>query len=337
MKTNNDIEELIAVYLKGEATPEQAMQLDDWRAISQENDSFYFEMEKTYGFTHKVSVFKSPNVEKVWKEVATKVNDEVKTIPLWKTPPFYYLTAACAVIFLLINGLWNNMNEQTKEFNDKIITEQSDKPTKSRKILASDFIKSFTLKDQSKVELEPGSELIISADFNKNGRHLKMKGSGTFKVTHDENNPFSINIEGLNVLDIGTLFHLKTQRDTIKVTVDEGAVELRVNEKTLQLLEGDSAFYVISQQLIARYKNPRTVKKQLFEFDGTTLKEVATVLGKFYNRKIVIMDKEIENCTVNVTFKNEELATILDIIKELLDVKIVQNKDIIEIYGKGCL
>ena len=47
MKTNNDIEELIAVYLKGEATPEQAMQLDNWRTISQENNSFYLKIEES--------------------------------------------------------------------------------------------------------------------------------------------------------------------------------------------------------------------------------------------------------------------------------------------------
>jgi ferric-dicitrate binding protein FerR (iron transport regulator) len=88
--------------------------------------------------------------------------------------------------------------------------------------------------------------------------------------------------------------------------------------------------------LISRYKSPSDRIDHTFVFDGTSLKEVASVLSAFFNRKIVIVDKEIEDCPLSVTFKNENLATILDIIKELMDVRVSYKNDTIGIYGTEC-
>ena len=143
-------------------------------------------------------------------------------------------------------------------------------------------------------------------------------------------------VRGLEVFDIGTIFRIKNNGDTVKVSVDEGEVELRLNGKIISVTAGDSAFYLVSKQVISRYKKPKDRKDHTFVFDGTTLKEVATILSEFYNRKIVVVDKEIEDCPLSVTFKNESLVTILDIIKELMDVHIMHKNDTIEIYGSGC-
>lgn len=341
MERNEDkIEVLITLYLKGEATPEQAMEIEDWKNANDANQKLFSKMEETYHITHNISKHQPSNVDKAWGKVQPVITKENTIIPIWKKPSFYYTTTAAAVILLafVLGNLWTGNTLSNKEIAKTNRSNTEEQVVKSRTILATAMVQSFTLQDQTKIRLEPGSKIVVDADFNVKGRKLTMKGSGTFEVIHDESNPFSIDIEGLNVLDIGTVFHLKTVEDTVKVKVDEGVVALSVNGKTLQVSEGDSAFYIISQQVISRYKQAQAIyKKQVFEFDGTTLKEVAAILSDFYGKKIVIMDKEIEGCPVNVTFKNEELATILDIIKELLDVKVIKNKDIIGIYGKGCM
>ena len=194
----------------------------------------------------------------------------------------------------------------------------------------------YTLEDDSKVTLQPGSKLTIPADFNENNRSLSLEGSGSFEVIHDENNPFVLSVGELEIYDLGTIFHVDRNGDTVKVSVDEGIVELNINGQNLALEEGDSAFYLVSQQVIKEYAAPTAREDVVFEFDGTSLSEVTEILSAFFKRDIEIKNPALETCPVSVTFKNEALATILEIIAELLDINIVQNKKTIEIYGESC-
>lgn len=337
VRNREEIEALIATYLKGEASPDQAMMLEDWKSIGVENQEFFDAIQKVFDLTHSEESFQQPDVNLAWKKIAGQLNKDPKTIPIWRNKFFYGSVAAAILILLVVTAVWKT---KPPHENDLAHTNDNDTTTvqvQPNTILASEKIESFTLQDQSTVELQPGSKLVIAEDYGQNGRNVTLDGSGRFHVIHEETNPFIIHIDELDVVDIGTVFTVETVDDTVKVVVEEGAVELRLNSKTIEMAEGDSAFYLISQQMISRYKVPESRQNKVFEFNGTSLKEVASILGEFFNRKIVVMDESISNCPLSVTFKNESLPTILDIIKELLDVKIVQNQDIIGIYGEGCL
>ncbi|GEM_PF-1056841 len=336
VRTRNEIEELIASFLNGEATPEQAMWLEEWKAENDENLALFVLMEKTWSLSNGRERFKSPSVENAWKKVEVHIKERAKTIPLWKNPRFIIGVAAAGVIAFLLGVFFAN-SVQPEQFYADEDPDKSEKVIPAENVLlASDKVSSFTLEDNSIVNLEEGSQLTLAADYNVNGRKVELKGSGTFEVVHDESNPFVVMVEGLEVYDIGTVFTIDTRGDTVSIVVAEGAVELRLNGKTLDMVEGDSAFYLISDRVMERYESKEVRQDKVFVFDGTNLEEVASILGKFFKRKIVVMDESIAECPVSVTFKNEDLPTILDIIRELLDVKIVRNKDIIGIYGEGC-
>lgn len=328
------MEELITVYLMGEATPEQAMELEDWKAEHPENERMFHSLEKVHALTHGTALFRNPD-----KHTALQKIKDARTSKKGRLLRFNFRmvasAAAVAVIAFLLGILWNQKIDTERE-QAKNIPDSETVKTKELIILASDKVKTFTLEDSSKVELTTGSQLILSANFNKSERRSVLKGSGTFEVIHNDRKPFVIEVEDLEVVDIGTVFTIDRKEDTVKVTVREGAVELRLNNRVLEVSEGDSAFYVISDKMISRYKTTKHRQEKVFVFEGTRLKEVASVLSDFFNRKIVVIDESIADCPLSVTFKNEDLATILDVIKELLDVKIVQNKDLIGIYGEGC-
>ncbi|MDX2361476.1 MAG: FecR domain-containing protein [Crocinitomicaceae bacterium] len=335
VRKREDMEALIALYLKGEASPEQAIELEDWRSENEENASLYKEFEKVYSQVQGTESFKTPDVDLAWEKVNALTREETKVVPLWRNRQFYAGIAAVAVVAFLIGSFWGNSGIDNpivgvNEDGDSLIVQ----PTV---LTAQNDVASFTLIDNSKVDLQPGSELKIMSGFNESGRNLELTGSGTFEVIHDEEQPFTISVEGLQVVDIGTVFDITTSKDTVKIVVKEGAVELWLNDEVLDVAAGDSAFYLISQQLVSRFKVPSSHQDKVFQFNGTKLHEVAIILGDYFDRKIVVMDDEIKDCLVTVTFKNESLATILDIVKELLDIKIVRNEDIIGIYGEGCL
>lgn len=337
VRKREEIEELIALYLSGEASPEQAMDLDDWRSQHTENQALFDTYEKTYNSTNSTVGFKSPDVQAAWNKVKGSIKEETKIIPLIKNKKFYLSIAAVAMIAFVIGSLWNFNPEGEVTPTGKVETVDTLDVDVERVIYASNHVESVTLKDLSVVELEPGSKLTLAKDFNKNGRHAELEGSGRFTVVHDESNPFILQVEGLEVFDVGTVFDIETRGDTIRVVVSEGAVELRLNGETLALAEGDSAYYVISDQLMERYKKPKQRLDKVFEFDGVTLEQILHDIGEFFGRKIVIKDNEMKNCRLTLTFKDETLAEIFEIIKLTIDIEIVHNNQTIEVYGEGCL
>lgn len=329
VRNRKEIEILIGLFLNGEATPEQAIELEDWKSMSEENKQLFNEIEKVYALTHDVPTFVVKDENQAWKNVERKMQNSAPKKQNW-----YILYAAAAVILVVVlfKGFINVEQPLKHQAKNPLI----DSTNVNTVIVASNAVESFKLKDQSIVELQPGSKLTLDKNFNKKKRLVELSGSGKFTVIHDEKNPFILKVRGLEVFDIGTIFRIKNNGDTVKVSVDEGEVELRLNGKIISVTAGDSAFYLVSKQVISRYKKPKDRKDHTFVFDGTTLKEVASILSEFYNRKIIVADKEIENCPLSVTFKNENLVTILDIIKELMDVRIMHKNDTIEIYGTGC-
>lgn len=334
---NQNIEEMIAVYLSGNASPEQAIVLEEWKSENLKNNELFLQYEKLYSVTHSQNQFSKINIDEQWGIQLKNKPTGTQIIPLWKNRTFYTAVAAIGILALLAYNIWGtNPIDNGNKIANKNQTDSLKQIKTSNTLLASNGVESFTLKDKSIVELQAGSKLIFDKNFNKKDRKLTLTGSGTFNVTHDEKSPFILKVNKLEIHDIGTIFKVQTYADTIKIVVYEGAVELRLNNQIIEMVEGDSSFYLIEKQIITRYKQPSDRQDKIFKFDGTSLSEVARVLSGFFNQKIVIANKEIENCPLSVTFKNENLATILDIIKELLDLEITKRNNIIEIHGKGC-
>lgn len=335
LNTREEIDALIVSYLNGEASPDEAIQLEDWKNSSSENNAQFLKMEKTHSAAYGTPSYASNSKGSAWKVIENEIDrKQKKIIPLWKKPLFITAIAA-AIVALLVIPRFLSPDGPTKLVDKKTPTKNEIKDPENT-IYASTNVSYYTLKDNSKVTLQPGSKLTIPKDFNKKNRSLTLQGSGSFEVVHDEKNPFILSVGELQIYDLGTIFHVNKQGDTVKVSVDEGIVELNINGQKLLLEKGESAFYLVSQKVIKQYGAPTSRKDVVFEFDGTPLSEVTKILSAFFKREIIIKNPALKECTVSVTFKNEELATILDIISELMDINIVRNQKTIEIYGESC-
>lgn len=334
LNTREEIDALIVSYLNGETSPDQAIQLEDWKNNRSENNAYFLKLEKTHAATYGTKSYTSNSKGSAWKVIENEMTEKLKVIPLWKKPLFITSVAAAIVALLVVTQFFSPKDPTKLADNKKSTTKEI--ADRENIIYASTNISYYTLKDDSKVTLQPGSKLTIPKGFNKKNRSLNLEGSGSFEVVHDEKNPFILSVGELEIYDLGTIFHVDQIGDTVKVSVDEGIVELNINGRKLALEKGDSAFYLVSQKVIKKYETSIARKNVVFEFDGTSLSEVTNILSAFFKREIVIKNPAIKECTVSVTFKNEELATILDIISELMDINIVQNQKTIEIYGESC-
>lgn len=326
VRKKEEMEALIVSYLQGEATPDEAMLLEDWKLENEENLRLFESYEAVRGVMKPK--FKAPDVDAVWKKIQPKESKRTKVIPM-RT----WVTWGSGIAAVLVAGffLWKSM------IDTNLIVVPDDKIQEQATVLeAAQGVDAFTLSDQSVVKLAQGSRLELSKDFGVKERRSKLTGSANFTVIHDAKHPFVIEVAGLEVFDLGTVFDIRTLDDTVRVVVTEGSVELRLNDEVIALEAGDSAFYVISEQLISEYGTKAARKDTIFKFDGTSLEEVISVLCKFYNKDIEIKDQAIKSCPLTVEFKNKSLAEILDVIEIMLELEIVHKPSKIEIYGKGC-
>lgn len=328
MVEKHDYETMIIRYLKGEATPEEAMKLEDWKAERVENRTLFNHYERLINGSN---TFRQPNVDSAWRSIQKDITPKGRIIPFQKMVVWTSALAAVLILGLLVFNLQDDGNY--KSFHK---LNSSSNSSKSGIMFAENESEIFTLSDRSEVVLAKGSSLKLSKDFGKGQRRSKLMGSGKFSVIHDETNPFIIEVAGMEVHDLGTVFDIQSKEDTVKVVVYEGSVELRLNNKTLAMEAGDSAFYVISEQLIEAYATPEARKDVIFNFDGTTLAEVATILNSFFSKNIQIMSEELKACKITIVFKNKSLAEILEYIKLTLDLNIIYKPSKIEIYGEGC-
>lgn len=323
----HEYEALIARYLAGEALPEEAMRLEDWKQASSENQKIFDHYER---LMKKEKEFKTPDLDQAWERIQPKEEEKSKVLSLktWKR-----WTPAIAALFIVGIFIYTNFNAPAVHTlpKPKLVESGMDNV-----LFAKQGVEHFMLTDRSIVALSKGSSLELSPDFAKGERRAKLKGSGRFTVVHDEQHPFVISVEGLEVYDLGTVFDISTDEDTVKVVVYEGSVELRRNRKTIALEKGDSAFYLISEQLLKEYPTKEKRKDTIFDFDGTSLKEVVLVLEKFFGRPIEIKTEAIKDCPLTIEFKNKTLAEILDILEIMFDLEIIRKPSKIEIYGKGC-
>ena len=77
MNTEADIDELIGKYFSGEALPEEAMHLEDWKNLNEENHLYFLQSEKIFSS----STHKADSVD-AWNKVSSKINPSAKRIPI---------------------------------------------------------------------------------------------------------------------------------------------------------------------------------------------------------------------------------------------------------------
>lgn len=299
MRELNNIDELISKYFSGEASPEEAMLLHDWKNENEENRLYYVQCERM--FLSPVT----PDIEKGWNKVKSQLPVSGKVVSI--SPVYYFMRIAASVV--LVIGLATAMMYWLNDNNPDEISYATNSESKQ-----------VTLSDGSDITISPNSSLTADDGFGKKERMLRLKGSAYFSVVHDEKVPFVVDAGGIFIKDIGTRFLIRTSSDTdtVYVHVDEGIVLLfDENGGEVEIKAGGNALYIKSKKQIVS-KETKTIQPTVFAFSNNTLEDVVKNLNIAYKTNIVIANPVLNKCTITTQFKDEKLATILSVISETL-------------------
>ncbi len=60
-------------------------------------------------------------------------------------------------------------------------------------------------------------------------------------------------------------------------------------------------------------------------------------MAKVYNVKVVIPRAELASCPITVTFSDQSLEAVLNVLEKTLDLEISRSGDIITLDGTACI
>lgn len=183
------------------------------------------------------------------------------------------------------------------------------------------------LQDGTIVHLNSDSRLKYPKQFGLFHRTVELWGEGYFDVVKDENRPFKVDLQGMEVRVTGTKFNIKAYptESNIWVTLDEGGILFKdVKAKEYVLVPGESAEYnrKSGKCLISRPSNMEQISAWRFNslnFYLTPLSEIIKVMERHYDVHFIVKD--------SVTLKNRfTLSTDkVNASDVLYDLEVVSN------------
>jgi transmembrane sensor len=219
-------------------------------------------------------------------------------------------------------------------------------------------MKEVTLPDGSRVTLSGNSRLRVSkAWMNASkeeilrkptmNREVWLEGMAYFSVKHlsrsqttDQPVKFIVHAAEVNVEVIGTEFNVSNRSQDVRVVLNSGQIQLRIGEEgqrqQLVLKPGDLvAKEKKDGQYQVRHVNPEQYsswKQNEFQFDHTSLAEVAEIIEQAYGYPVVIQPESLKRREVTGTIQNKNLPFILQALSAILDIEASRNGKQIILY-----
>lgn len=331
MNNNDYIDNLIALVLSAEATPEQFSELEQWKLASSENMEYFRQMKNLFDAALSANIPIAFNSDKAWEKLQQEIRygknkPVVRTLNLSKK---YYDIIRIAAMLLLVAGIgfavYKVMNPT---YTPAVFVESGEQ------------VKELTTPDSTHIVLNRNTS--IEYAYNHKRRVVKLNGEAYFDIANHPAQPFEVLAGGIIIRDIGTSFNVRAieKNDSLVVNVTNGEVQMSTDGKNFLILKkGEEGIYLKSRDEFIKMAiadtNAIAYKTKIFVFENASLQTVAQKLSEVYNVNIVVA-ATISNCHLTATFKNESVDAIIDIIVETLQLKLIKDQQRIILDGTGC-
>jgi ferric-dicitrate binding protein FerR (iron transport regulator) len=260
---------------------------------------------------HKYDVFR-----KVLKgEKSNRAShDHAEIHPVKKERPLFWLRAAA--VFILLFGLTYYFRqipepEVLRQQEIAMVVKQNPNGRKS----------TFLLPDGSKVNLNAGSSLRFTPEFDTMNRVVYLEGEAYFQVEKDASRPFQVVAEGTVTTALGTAFNVKAWKGDplVRVALSEGkvAVELLETEKDQVVLEPGQMLIHNQETEISNLDvfDPDLElgwKDGVLVFYHASLDEFVREIERWYGVTVMVEGKPAVAWSIDGKFENESLREILE-------------------------
>ena len=197
---------------------------------------------------------------------------------------------------------------------------------------------------QAKIMLDDGTTIWMNADskitfprhFYESGpREVELEGEACFEVTHEENRPFIVTCGNIKTTDLGTKFNIRSYKGASSIiTLINGKVDVTNGKQKAVLYPEESA--QISEKgninlATADLDVTTSWMNGQFYFDGQTLQEILTEIGRWYNVNVVFTTNKHLNEKLHLnTERDQDIKAVIKQIQMICSAKIqLTNKALI--------
>ncbi len=187
----------------------------------------------------------------------------------------------------------------------------------------------ITLPDGSVVNLNANSSISFAQNFSEQPvREVWLKGEAFFSVKHTANHAkFRVHAEGLEVDVLGTEFNVSDRRNTTKVVLQSGKVQIKSAKQSAILQPGEMVEFSHSTKQLAQRKVPverySSWKEKVWLLDGEAMSEVAQRIEDSFGVEVVFENPSLANEKISGTIPTGSLEEVNEILSDLLKANCV--------------
>jgi transmembrane sensor len=189
----------------------------------------------------------------------------------------------------------------------------------------SNEVKQIELSDGTKVWLNGGSYLLAMEPFSGDSRTVRLFGEAYFEVEYNEQFPFIVETPVLKTRVLGTAFSVSSWPNSKfqEIELYEGKVKLEPLQKNVNaafLEPGQRAHYNVEKEKLIISQNGvesrAAWRNGVLYFYNEELAQIASVLERKFETRILISDCETGNLRFTAEFTDEPLGKILHLLSE---------------------
>lgn len=321
------IERLIVRYFSGEALPEEAMELDDWVEASPENRKYFEEFRFIHQNTSAEKRYIKVDTAGGWDKVSRgmKHSHRVATENVKAGQPLYKRKwMRIAASLLLLAGLSLLLVLYSRSENAAL------RP--ATVVASNDSIVTRKISPAINTAINRNTTLACYADRSGKKNEIRISGEAFFDIRHSKDTTVVVKAGETLIRDIGTSFNVRAypSDNVVKVFVESGRVEFfTAGNKGIVVNKGETGVYNKSEKRFFLETEPdpniTSYKTRIFVFRSNSLPEVAGTLNAVYSTKIILAGKDLADQKITVTFRNESVDSIAEIIAETLNLKVKRD------------
>lgn len=324
-------DELIAGYLNGDLNKEQQKLLEDWVAANPVHKTYFYEMTEIWLTASAQKKSSSGHKEVVYQQLKKRIERKMRSRKLL-SGAIRVAASILAGVLLVGGGMY--LGRKHAEALTAYTVQTIEVPLGSRS--------KIVLSDGTIAWLNAGSKLRYPAEFTANKRIVHLEGEGYFEVTRNENVPFVVHMDKVEINVLGTKFNAKAygDEDLIEVILTEGAVQFIHTENP------SSAFIMKPEQqaILDKRSGDITVKHapvtQANEwitgahfFNELTFEQIARQLEKAFDVSFIFRNEDKKGLVFYGDFRSDDsLEDILEIMARGKKFDYRKTSNLIEIY-----
>jgi ferric-dicitrate binding protein FerR (iron transport regulator) len=268
---------LLVRLIEGKADTREKEQVMEWLHQNEQHKQLYFQVKDILDYAAAPGVTAAETAQR-WQQVSARLTAAPATTKVLY--PWYRVAAAVAVLMILAVSL--------------LYVWFPARPALVTIINKEAAPKAVMLPDSSEVWLLKGSELSYAPRWEKE-RKVTLKGTAFFEVNKHTEHPFTVKMQQMDIVVLGTSFIANSSTTAAAAAVSDGMVKAVLPGKEWTLKPDEGVFFENgkSSKQVVHSSYYRMMKAGFFDFNNTTMPEIAEILQVVYGYQVIVRQPEI--------------------------------------------